>query len=127
GKLARRLGEVNKLFLELKRECEDYQLLNSVSHIALKLMSLLTEMERFLEEPSDDVTHESVLSLYFQVRSFVNIHDALDENYEIYSEFEESGRFKVKLFCVNPAEILQKYLDYGSGTVFFSATLLPIH
>lgn len=127
GKLARRLGEVNKLFLELKRECEDYQLLNSVSHIALKLMSLLTEMERFLEEPSDDVTHESVLSLYFQVRSFVNIHDALDENYEIYSEFEENGRFKIKLFCVNPAENLQKYLDYGSGTVFFSATLLPIH
>ena len=127
GKLARRLGEVNKLFLELKRECEGYQILNSVSHIALKLMSLLTEMERSLEEPSDDVTHESVLSLYFQVRSFVSIHDGLDENYVIYSEFEESGRFKVKLFCVNPAENLQKYLDYGSGTVFFSATLLPIH
>ena len=127
GKLARRLGEVNKLFLELKRECEGYQILNSVSHIALKLMSLLTEMERFLEEPSDDVTRESVLSLYFQVRSFVSIHDGLDENYVIYSEFEENGRFKIKLFCVNPAENLQKYLDYGSGTVFFSATLLPIH
>lgn len=127
GKLARRLGEVNKLFLELKRECEGYQILNSVSHIALKLMSLLTEMERSLEEPSDDVTHESVLSLYFQVRSFVSIHDGLDENYVIYSEFEENGRFKIKLFCVNPAENLQKYLDYGSGTVFFSATLLPIH
>ena len=90
-------------------------------------MSLLTEMERFLEEPSDDVTRESVLSLYFQVRSFVSIHDGLDENYVIYSEFEENGRFKIKLFCVNPAENLQKYLDYGSGTVFFSATLLPIH
>lgn len=127
GKLARRLGEVNKLFLELKRECEGYQILNSVSHIALKLMSLLTEMERSLEEPSDDVTHESVLSLYFQVRSFVSIHDGLDKNYVIYSEFEENGRFKIKLFCVNPAENLQKYLDYGSGTVFFSATLLPIH
>ena len=127
GKLARRLGEVNKLFLELKRECEGYQILNSVSHIALKLMSLLTEMERSLEEPSDDVTHESILSLYFQVRSFVSIHDGLDENYVIYSEFEENGRFKIKLFCVNPAENLQKYLDYGSGTVFFSATLLPIH
>ena len=53
---------------------------------------------------SDDVTHESVLSLYFQVRSFVSIHDGLDENYVIYSEFEENGRFKIKLFCVNPAE-----------------------
>ena len=127
GKLARRLGEVNKLFLELKRECEDYQILNSVSHIALKLMSLLSEMERFLEEPSDDAMRESVLNLYFQVRSFISIHDIIDENYVIYSELEGNGRFKIKLFCVNPAANLQSYLDYGSGTVFFSATLLPIN
>ena len=127
GKLARRLGDVNKLFLELKRECENYQILSSVSHIVLKLMNLLTEMERFMEEPSDDETRENVLSLYFQVRSFVNIYDILDENYVIYSELEENGRFKIKLFCVNPAVNLQDYLDYGSGTVFFSATLLPIH
>ena len=127
ARLARRLGDVNKLFLELKRECEDYQILNSVSHIALKLMNLLTEMERFLEEPSGDEIRESVLNLYFQVRSFVSIHDILDENYVIYSELEDNGRFKLKLFCVNPAENLQNYLEFGSGTVFFSATLLPIH
>ena len=127
ARLARRLGDVNKLFLELKRECEDYQILNSVSHIALKLMNLLTEMERFLEEPSGDEIRESVLNLYFQVRSFVSIHDILDENYVIYSELEDNGRFKLKLFCVNPAANLQNYLEFGSGTVFFSATLLPIH
>ena len=127
GKLARRLGEVNKLFLELKRECENYQILNSVSHIALKLMNLMAEMENFLDEPVDDELRERVLNLYFQVRSFVSIHDILDENYVIYSELESDGRFKIKLFCVNPAENLSAYLDYGSGTVFFSATLLPIH
>ena len=127
ARLARRLGDVNKLFLELKRECEDYQILNSVSHIALKLMNLLTEMERFLEEPSGDEIRESVLNLYFQVRSFVSIHDILDENYVIYSKLEDNGRFKLKLFCVNPAANLQNYLEFGSGTVFFSATLLPIH
>ena len=32
----------------------------------------------------------------------------------------------VKLFCVNPAVNLQAYLEYGIGTVFFSATLLPV-
>lgn len=127
GKLARRLGDVNKLFLELKRECENYQILNSVSHIALKLMNLLTEMENFLDEPLDDELRERVLDLYFQVRTFISIHDILDENYIIYSELENSGRFKIKLFCVNPAENLSTYLDYGSGTVFFSATLLPVH
>ena len=127
GKLARRLGDVNKLFLELKRECEDYQILGSVSHIALKLMNLLTEMERVMEESVDEELREKILNLYFQVRSFVNIHDEMDENYVIYSELEENGRFKVRLFCVNPATNLQNYLEYGSGTVFFSATLLPIH
>lgn len=126
-RLARKLDEVNKMFLALKRECEIYRILDSVSHIALKLMNLLTVMEDYLEEQNDDEKREQVLDLYFQVRSFVNIHDILDENYVIYSELEENGRFKVKLFCVNPAENLQTYLDYGIGTVFFSATLLPIH
>lgn len=129
-RLSRRLEEVNKLFLALKRECENYRILNSVSHIVLKLMNLLTEMEKYMEDhrgdSQDPEIRENVLNLYFQIRSFVNIHDVLDENYVIYSELENSGRFKVKLFCVNPAVNLQNYLAYGVGTVLFSATLLPI-
>lgn len=125
--LAKKLEEVNRLFLALKRECEDYVILDSVSHIALKLMNLLTEMEKFLEEPVEEKKRDQVLDLYFQVRSFVNIHDIMDENYVIYSEMEPDGRFKVRLFCVNPSQNLQSYLEYGAGTIFFSATLLPIH
>ena len=126
SRLARRLEETNRLMLELKRECEDYRVLESVSHLALKLMNLLTEMERFLEEYREGEKRELVLDLYFQVRDFLNIHDILDENYVIYSELERDGRFKVKLFCVNPAANLQNYLEQGNSTIFFSATLLPI-
>ena len=126
SRLAKRLEETNRLMLELKRECEDYRVLESVSHLALKLMNLLTEMERFLEEYREGEKRELVLNLYFQVRDFLNIHDILDENYVIYSELERDGRFKVKLFCVNPAANLQNYLEQGNSTIFFSATLLPI-
>lgn len=126
SRLAKRLEETNRLMLELKRECEDYRVLESVSHLALKLMNLLTEMERFLEEYREGEKRELVLDLYFQVRDFLNIHDILDENYVIYSELERDGRFKVKLFCVNPAANLQNYLEQGNSTIFFSATLLPI-
>lgn len=126
SRLAKRLEETNHLMLELKRECEDYRVLESVSHLALKLMNLLTEMERFLEEYREGEKRELVLDLYFQVRDFLNIHDILDENYVIYSELERDGRFKVKLFCVNPAANLQNYLKQGNSTIFFSATLLPI-
>ena len=80
SRLAKRLEETNRLMLELKRECEDYRVLESVSHLALKLMNLLTEMERFLEEYREGEKRELVLDLYFQVRDFLNIHDILDEN-----------------------------------------------
>lgn len=125
-KIAAQLDGINRLFLALKRECETYRVLESVSHISLKLMRLLTEMERFLEEQEGGEMREKVLELYFQVRAFLNIHDIMDENYVIYSELEADGRFKVKLFCINPAVNLQAFLEQGNGTIFFSATLLPI-
>ena len=108
--LASKLESVNRLFLALKRECEDYTILDSVSHIALKLMNLLSEMENFLERLPDDDKREQVMALYFQIRSFVNIHDIMDENYVVYCELEKTGRFVIKLFCVNPAVNLQSYL-----------------
>ena len=125
-KIAAQLDGINRLFLALKRECETYRVLESVSHISLKLMRLLTEMERFLEEQEGGEKREKVLELYFRVRAFLNIHYIMDENYVIYSELEADGRFKVKLFCINPAVNLQGCLEQGNGTVFFSATLLPI-
>lgn len=127
GKLAGRLEECNRQLLALKRECEGCQVLNSVSHVYLKLVSLMTEMERFLEEYREEEVRKEVLEMYFTVRSFINIHDKLDENFMIYSELEDTGRFKLCLFCVNPANCLKEFLDKGNSTVFFSATLLPIH
>ncbi|MCB6202748.1 ATP-dependent DNA helicase [Extibacter muris] len=127
SKLAGRLDECNKQMLALKRECETYQVLDSVSHIYLKLMNLMAELERYLEECTEEEKRKKVLDLYFDVRMFLGIYDRLDENYLIYSELEDSGRFKVRLFCVNPAANLKEFLEKGNSAIFFSATLLPIH
>lgn len=126
-KLAKGLSECNQQFLELKRECEHYQILKSVSHIVLKLMNVLSKLEDYLEECKDAEKKKRVLDFYFAVRSFLNIHDMMDENYVIFSEMMEDGRFQIKLFCVNPAVNLQNYLEQGNSTIFFSATLLPVH
>ena len=126
-KLAKRLDECNKLLLTMKRECETYKVLESVAPVYLKLLNLYSELERFLEECKKEEIRKEVLEFYFEIRMFMYIHDNLDDNYMIYSEMEDSGQFKVKLFCVNPANMLQDYLDKGNGTIFFSATLLPIH
>ena len=128
-KLVKSLESVNKLMLEMKRECENHRLVESVSPFAVKLMNLLTQMERYLEEERNAGNAEqpdAFMELFFQVRQFLEIHELLDENYIQYTELEGSGRFKVKLFCVNPAQNLNHYLSQGNSTIFFSATLLPI-
>lgn len=127
AKLARRLDTCNKQLLELKRECETYRLHNSVGHFSISMTNLLMEFERFMEECENAEIKEQLLETYFHVRTFLNVYDILDENYTIYTEMESDGRFKLKLFCVNPAVNLEEYLSKGNSTIFFSATLLPIH
>ena len=127
SKLARRLDICNKQLLELKRECETYQIHNSVGHFSISMTNLLMEFERFMEECERAEVREQLLETYFHVRTFLNVYDVLDENYTIYTEMESDGRFKLKLFCVNPAVNLEEFLSKGNSTIFFSATLLPIH
>ena len=125
-RFAKRLEACNKILLAMKKECENYKVLDNISHFGIELMNVLSETDRYLEECVDKEVRETVLDFYFQVRSFLNIYDGLDENYVIYTEYQENGRFVLKLFCVNPAANLQKCLDKGNSAVFFSATLLPI-
>lgn len=125
-RFAKRLEACNKILLAMKKECETYKVLDNISHFGIQLMNVLSETDRYLEECVDKEVRETVLDFYFQVRSFLNIYDGLDENYVIYTEYQENGRFVLKLFCVNPAANLQKCLDKGNSAVFFSATLLPI-
>ncbi len=123
-KLAGYLDACNKILLEHKRECETYQIHQNLSHFILKLINVMSAMEKIMEE--DKHKDDEFLEFYFHVKAFLGVYEELDENYVIYTELEPGGNFKVKLFCVNPAANLQKFLEQGNSTIFFSATLLPI-
>ncbi len=126
-KIERCLEKVNKLLLEYKRECTTYCILDNAGNLPVAMMNLQGEMEKFMEEHPDFDWPQESLDCYFAVRKFMNIYDLLDENYVVYTELEESGQFKLKLFCVNPAQNLQECLKKGISAVFFSATLLPVN
>lgn len=125
-KLARALERVNKQLLELKKECENIQILNNPGALVLALLTAQGEMDRLLEEPPGEEIIEEILDFYFRVRDFLNIAELVDENYVVYTENGDDGNFRMKLFCVNPAANLSAYLKKGVSTVFFSATLLPM-
>lgn len=125
-KMARALDRCNQYLLGLKRECENYVILENIGLFPITLMNLSGIMEKFLEDSNDHSLNDQVLELYFQVISFLDICDRLNECYVIYSELSSDGRFKLRLFCVDPSVNLQECLAKGNSTVFFSATLLPV-
>lgn len=125
-RLARALERVNKQLLELKKECETYTVLENPGTLSLSLLQVMGEIDKLLEEPPGQEIVDGILDFYFHVRDFLNISELLDENYVVYTAEGEDGRFRMKLYCVNPAVNLKTYLDKGISTVFFSATLLPL-
>ena len=125
--IARTLDKCNKAMLDFKRECENYSVCESVGVLTFYLMRLVSQMEEFFEKPREFPDKKTVLDFYFELRNFVNIYDLVDENYVIYDEIQEDGRFMIKLFCVDPSKNLQKCIDKSVSTIFFSATLLPIN
>lgn len=124
--LAMRLERVNRILLELKRECESWRLLPDAGHLILALTGLFSELERFLDTFREFPEREEALNFYFTVQSFLNTYERLDGHYRIYTELLESGAFRIRLFCVNPIRNLGLCLEQGKSTVFFSATLLPL-
>lgn len=126
-KLSRALGRVNRQLLELKKECDTYQVLPGAGTVTLSMLSAMGEMEKYLEETHPGDVPQELLDFYFSARDFLNIEELVDDNYVIYTELGADERFRLKLYCVNPAKNLGACLQKGVSTVFFSATLLPMN
>lgn len=125
-RLWKKLGKVKKQMEELRQNCGEWKVQENAGVLPISLLSVQGELDQLLEESPAQEVVDGILDFYFEVRDFLNISELVDDNYVVYTAFDENGRFYMKLFCVNPAENLQKCLDKGNSTVFFSATLLPL-
>lgn len=125
-KMARALGRCNSFFLEKKRDTEEVKVWPDAGLLPLHLTNLCGIMETFLEDSRNIAVNEKVLELYFSVRRFLDTNDRLSEDYIVYTQLQEDGRFLMRLYCVDIAKNLQECLEKGRSTIFFSATFLPI-
>lgn len=125
-RLASRLETCNKHLLEFKRECENCNVVENIAGFTMSLLRLQDEIEKFLDNDETLPDKQMVLELYLNVRHFLNMYELSAENYLSFTEHTEDNRFKIKLFCVNPAENLKECMERGRAAILFSATLLPI-
>ncbi len=121
------LDRCNRNLLELKRQCEnDYMVLTSDDTFALNMERLGEEISVFMEKNKNFPNMKELSQFFFKVKHYNEMHEALDENYLIYTEHTKEG-FVIRLFCVNPSVNLAQRIGAGINAVFFSATLLPVN
>ncbi len=127
--LVRLLDSCNRKMLQLKRECDTWKFLpngEGCGPLILELERLFNELSTLSEtHPHWQKTKESS-EFYFQVRDFLMVYEELDENYRVYTEHTEDGKFVLHQLCVNPSKRLERCCKQGISSIFFSATLLPI-
>lgn len=126
AKLMRELEKCNRVLLSYKRECEKYVIYESIGNFAFELMNVASDLDEFLQKAPEFPERKDLSEFYLNLRNFLNIYELLDDHYVVYAEHEQDGRFKLKLYCVDPSKNLQERINKGNATIFFSATLLPV-
>ncbi|MBR4670448.1 MAG: ATP-dependent DNA helicase [Butyrivibrio sp.] len=125
-RIAGHLDKCNKALLELKRECDGCKVLTGIDGFINPLNRLSGIISEYLEDHAEGPCREDILLFYFDISRFLTIYDKVDENYVIYSEFNEMGDFIVRLSCIDPSTNLAECMARGRSSILFSATLLPI-
>lgn len=139
-KVSNALENCNRALLELKRRCDTLKKFDAIEidGLLLRLMRLTTVVEEYFQ--TSDTPHgtgdsslllpaekDELLNFYFLIRSFCNIYELTDDHYTIYGDYSDEGNFRLHLQCMDPSTNLDACLKKGRSSIFFSATLLPIH
>jgi DNA excision repair protein ERCC-2 len=88
------------------------------------LESALAEAETWLARNQPAEFREDLLALYFRLHSFRRTAELYDERY--VTIIENGPSVKVRLFCLDPSNLLRQALKRGHAAIFFSATLTPM-
>jgi DNA excision repair protein ERCC-2 len=118
--------DINRFFIDLRKKCEE-----TGTSVYTDLFTELNELlERFLAAAEAELMGQSgesiLLETYFASNNFIKVAHLYNENYVTYVDFEKKG-VTVKLYCLDPSDLLSSTSRGFSSAVFFSATLLPFH
>lgn len=91
------------------------------TELYILLKELAVNIDKWLVENEGNPNYQQILDFYFKILDFFRISDFYDDRYVTF--YDETG---VKLFCLDPSELLKQAEQKGRTTIFFSATLTPL-
>lgn len=124
------LGKLNSWMLTERKRCNEEGNPRAQGELPDDVCSLLKQFtahaEDWLKLNISSPFHQQLVDLYFEAKRFLHTAERFDDNYAAcYTSTGED--FSIKLFCIDPARHLRETLGRVRASIFFSATLSPMH
>lgn len=124
------IGILNKIIKLLKEytlgEKGNVIIEEGPADIIALLRLFITEGENYLKEHSGENIEEIFLNVYFSFLDFIRIGELFSKDFVLYCN-DEDREIKVKIFCLNPSNVIKECIKGNISSIFFSATLSPIN
>ncbi|MEG1254515.1 ATP-dependent DNA helicase [Clostridium sp.] len=124
------VGMLNKIIKALKEYMVGEHGNVIIKEGPVDIMGLLrvftTEGETYLKEHSGETIDEIFLNVYFSFLDFIRIGELFSEDFILYCNNEDKD-IVIKIFCLNPSNVIKECIKGNISTVFFSATLSPMN
>jgi len=126
-KISKGLLNINKKFIEIKKDCNEESIVLSVepSDLINALRKFTENAEKYLNDKKNENIPEELTDIYFKSIFFIKISEIADVNFCYYADFLAT-KTMVKLFLINPSSILKEIEKNAWSSIFFSATLTPL-
>ena len=82
------------------------------------LNRLSSTRNEYLENNNDSHVRSEKLSFYFEISHFLLVYDSKNDKYVIFIHLLDSGKFILKLFCMNPSDRLRECEQGKDGELY---------
>ena len=126
--LSKALTGLNKGFLALRTEADGDQVrvqAEPVEQIRLAVEKAAEECVVWLRKHAGAPLEDEVLTLYFELLSYLRIGELYDERYVTMIR-QEKREIEIRQFCIDPSGLLASCMGKGRAAVLFSATVTPL-
>ena len=124
------IGIINKITKLLKEytlgEKGNVIIKEGPGEILALLRLFVTEGENYLKEHGGENIDEIFLNVYFSFLDFIRIGELFSKDFVLYCNNEDKD-IKIKIFCLNPSNVIKECIKGNISSIFFSATLSPMN
>ena len=127
--LMKQMEGINKMMLEIRKRCDEdgiYVDKEEVADIYTQLKRRAAVIEKWLVKSQGSEIYDLVLDFYFEILTYLRISELYDDGFLFYITEGNNSKTTFKLFCINPASQLMRFINNSKATIFFSATLSPL-